>query len=281
MTTRDDDTHEQAQDELGDLAHLVCSLGEGVSTWRLAAGLLRRPAVLLRGALAVRRLPTLTLDLDDAVEDHAARRRLLARRWLVPTGSYAVAVQRVPQAGADPLAGPDRRAWRRKVATAERAGIACHRVLDPEQQRCNLAELIRRRGWADDTLASIDREHGVRPGRGFHFVAVGPEGDVLSVCLVTRDGSAAFLDWHESEHSRNGGLARYALAHAVLLWLAQDGATWFVAGSVLGLPAGLRYYQKRLGFELYTIAARFSGPAPRPDGEPRVPGRTITATRSG
>jgi len=54
-------------------------------------------------------------------------------------------------------------------------------------------------------------------------------------------------------HSREGALARDALAHQILTWLVEHGVPWFVASSTLGLAPGLRFHQHRLGLREYNL----------------------------
>ena len=159
----------------------------------------------------------------------------------------------MPPPGADPLDGSRWRRWRQELSRARRAGITCATVTDPVQRRANVHALIATRGWGPDTEAFIAAEHDVRPDIGVHFAAHGPDGDLLSVGVILLDGGAAFLAWHESVRSREGALARYALAHAILTWLVEHEVAWFVACSTLGLAPGLRFYQHRLGFREYNL----------------------------
>lgn len=256
-STPDATSVDAADGALDSLAELVLGAGAEAGgplfVLRFLAAAARRPGVIVGAVQAVRALPRLDLRLQPTPTPTAPRRRLTRRRGGLPTGRLAVAVQQVPLPGADPLDGPRWRRWRQELSRARRAGITCATVTDPVQRRANVHALIATRGWGPDTEAFIAAEHDVRPDTGVHFAAHSPDGDLLSVGVILLDGGAAFLAWHESVRSREGALARYALAHAILTWLVEHEVPWFVACSTLGLAPGLRFYQHRLAFREYNL----------------------------
>lgn len=217
---------------------------------RFAALTARRPAAVMRGAKAIAALPRHWLDPG---VDTRLRRRLDHHRGPFPTGRWAVAVRMLPPDAAELVKGRSRQAWRTNVAHAERAGIRCSHIDDPAGQRPAILELIQARGWGPSREEFLEREHGVRPGFGDHFVATDAAGAVLAVAVVEVTGPVAFLVWQESIHTEASSWARYALQLEVMRWLVGRSVPQLVTGSTLGLSPGLRYFQRRLGFDLYNV----------------------------
>lgn len=244
-------TVEQLDADLNTFYELVtaaCSTPRPMTSFAVLT--VRRPVAVVRGARAIASLPRHRLDPGEGTK---LRRRLDHHRGPFPTGRWAVAVRMLPGDAAELVKGRSRQAWRTNLAHATRAGISCRHLDDLCDQRPAILELIRARGWPPSWEEFLEREHGVREGFGDHFVATDAAGAVLAVAVVEVTGPVAFLVWQESIHTTASSWARYALQLEVMRWLVDRSVGQLVTGSTLGLSPGLRYFQRRLGFELYNV----------------------------
>lgn len=250
---------------------LLDQVARYVQTVRSASGpAARARAVLARpGAAAmislVRSLPTVGTPFSGS----AAGREL--RSWfgpdrLLPADRVPVAVLGLPATTAEYLRGRSRQALRTNLTGAARAGITAHTVTDEAdlQRTCGHIAAARR------TTADVFIAPHVRLGADSVLCAAhDATGQPLGAAHLIIDGTWAGLDYMVTATDQAGSqLARYVLqAHLAGVLIERGVHSLVVRGSMLLSSPGVRYYQRRTGFQPVRLRL-----LPEPAGRPEPAG---------
>jgi len=214
----------------------------------------RHPFVSGRGLAAVARLPSIDVPLSDGPAGRLIRARLSRHLLRIPTGRLARATLALPDEATQYLRGRSRQAVRTNLHRARDLGLACSKIDAIDEQARLCGELLLDRGWGDRPLERLAREHGVRPGTGTHYAATGPAGRSCAVAVVLEDELTACLVWMMAtpDHAA-ASAARYALSAHLIMDLAARHRRLLLVADPISSSSGVRYFQRRLGFELRNL----------------------------
>jgi hypothetical protein len=221
------------------------------------AFVLGHPLKSISAAVTLRRLPRVDAVLTDSVEGAAVARGLAQRSALGRTlTNGATSVLILPREPADYATGASKQTLRRKVRAAHKQGVTWKEVEDPQEQRRLLALANRQ-----------EREHHLElyriacPDNGrlmtyrLWLAAYSREGRPLLLSVTPFDGEWAVLTYFRTlgvgpEYSD----ARYLMSQVLAEHLASRGVRYLAdEGSPIGLPSGLRHFQRMLGYRLLRV----------------------------
>jgi hypothetical protein len=217
---------------------------------------LRHPRSVLRAAGALRRIPSAVAAPGASAEGEAVRTGLTARLpdRLLLAGVRGVLV--LPDDPADYTDGHSRATVRRKVRAAEKAGIAWHAVESDAERR----ELLR---LADDHERRNEREQYRDPtpenddllGYPLWLVATGRDGTPLMLVVTPADAGWATLRYFRTlVGTDDASLARYFMMPPLVAALRARGVRYLAdTAAPQWLPAGLRHFQRMVGFRLLRV----------------------------
>ncbi|MBV9660561.1 MAG: hypothetical protein JO337_05325 [Acidimicrobiales bacterium] len=240
----------------------------------LVASALRHRGRLAKLAASLDQLPTVAVELSAGDEGQEIRRLLLGPRGkhsrhsptpsrrsrlasgilLVPDRRAAVALAELPDDIDLYLRGGKRQAVRTNLARAKERGIVSSEVTGRHRQWASLEEVLASRDddWLVDNRDWCER--GLSDGWLRVFVATGPDRAPLNVALLVADKHWAVLRLCVGIDSDLSGYARYSIHFSIIEELIGAGAGFLLVNSVFEISPGLRYFQRRLGFELVNVA---------------------------
>ncbi|MEJ2869439.1 hypothetical protein WCD74_16805 [Actinomycetospora sp. OC33-EN08] len=238
-------------------------LGDALQQRHRVQGRVRRTAVTVACAVpAVRErvpalagLPQLTVVCSSsAVGDRMAAKYDGARHG-VPR-RLAVSVLALPESSEDYLRGRSKQALRTNSRRAREAGVSCRRMGRVEAE-VRLTALLRARG-EEELLPGVraDLVAGVVQA----WLARDADDHTEVIALTSVDGAFARLDLMLSAPDGDTGPARYLLSAHLVGELIDRGVRHLAVDTALWLDAGLRHFQRLLGFEPTTLEFR-RGPA--------------------
>lgn len=216
-----------------------------------------RPLTTLAVVVALYPLPRHRLVLTDDIEGRGIQ-RALSHPWLLRWSPFhaATAVLRVPHNPADYSVGASKQTLRRMVQAARKKGVNWTQVHDH-------AERVRLLSLANDW----ERRHPLpryREGKPHNddlldyrlwLAAYAPDGRPLLLCVTPVAGEWALLRYFRtlgvgSEESDS----RYLMTQVLVETLSAHGVRFLAeASSPVGLPNGLRHYQRMLGFRIARV----------------------------
>ncbi|SPM41969.1 hypothetical protein MNAB215_4187 [Mycobacterium numidiamassiliense] len=231
-----------------------CARGQG--RVRIIA---RNPSQLLHAWRAISELPVLEAKLSTSAEAAAVRRGLLrtnaAVRGLI---RGTTAVLQIPEDGASYLVGSNesKRSLRTKMRRADRQGFTVSMPVSREER----LELLRlseayERNHPDPTYRNdkprLDHLEEIRTW----LVARDATRKPLLVAVVPVDGDWGVLAYFKTlESSDSARLARHWLSGVLVQHLSEIGVRYLAdESSPVGLPTGLRSFQRRLGYRLVRV----------------------------
>ncbi|MDL5154368.1 hypothetical protein [Actinomycetospora termitidis] len=238
-------------------------LGEALQQRHRVQGRVRRTAVTVACAVPAVRdrvpvladLPMLTVECSaSAVGDRMAAKYDGARHG-VPR-RLAVSVLALPDSSEDYLRGRSKQALRTNSRRAREAGVTCRRMGRVEAD-VRLTALLRARG-EEDLLPGVRAD--LVAGTVQAWLARDADDLTEVIALTSTDGTFARLDLMLSAPDREAGPARYLLSAHVVGELIDRGVRHLAVDTALWLDAGLRHFQRLLGFEPTTLEFR-RGPA--------------------
>lgn len=240
------------------------------------------PISLLRAWRAIDRLPEVTARIGRSAEAPVVRRGL--RRPNNPVARAVVrgttAVLQVPDDVTTYLAGAteSKRSLRTKFHRAERRGFTVQTCVSREER----AALIRvtdeyERQHPDDQYRNASPNNDYLIALDTWLVARDSTGRPLLLAVVAVDGEWAVLEYFKTlEHSDDALLARHWMSALLTGRLAELGVKYLAdVLSPLGLPSGLRSFQRRLGYRLVRVRIDDRPEAPAQSPVPRA-GRVTT-----
>jgi hypothetical protein len=197
---------------------------------------------------AIRSVPTLSL--DGVPRDDEIREFFGTRRWGIPV-RFAVGVLVLPDDPEDYLRGRGRQAVRNNCNRARERGWRYVALTDGPERIRRIDTLLEARGAPRTYRRWLVRR--VLDGQGeFRFVEDN-HGEPVALGVFTVAGTVARLHWMVSDGRDARSAARYLLSAEMAAELAGRRVKHLLTDSVLFLPPGTRYFQKRLGYEPYTL----------------------------
>jgi hypothetical protein len=259
------------------------------------------PAGLVRAWRAISRLPILDAALCTSDEAQLVRQGLLRTKKIARAlVRGTTAVLQIPEEGDSYLLGSNesKRSLRTKVRRAERCGF----TTSSPSSRDERFELLRlsdafERAHPDPIYRNTSPRTEYLADIRTWLVARDATGKPLLVAVVPFDGDWGVLEYFKTlENSDDARLARHWLSAMLVQHLSDLGVRYLadVSGPV-GLPTGLRSFQRRLGYRLVrvrvssrperasaVVKSRLDRARPssaRPVGFPRVEHRADEARR--
>ncbi|WP_433801316.1 hypothetical protein [Actinomycetospora sp. CA-084318] len=247
-------------------------LGEALQRRHRVQGRVRRTAATVACAVPALRervpvladLPQLTVTCSVSATGDRMAAKYDGARSGVPR-RLAVSVLELPESVEDYLRGRSKQALRTNSRRAREAGVTCRRMGRVEAE-VRLAALLRARD-EEDLLPEVrgDLVAGVVQA----WVARDADDATEVIALTSVDGTFARLDLMLSAPDRESGPARYLLSAHLVEELIARGVRHLAVDTALWLDAGLRHFQRLLGFEPTTLEfTRGTGPEVVPDDGP-------------
>ena len=228
-----------------------------------------RPIQTLAAIVNLYRLPYHRLVLSDDLEGWAIR-RFLSHSWLARWSPLhaATAVLDLPQDPASYPLGASKQTLRRRVRAACKQGVYWTEVDDP-RERARLLALANdwERRHPVPKYRESDPDNDDLLDYRLWLAAYAPDGRPLLLCVTPIDG-----DWALLRYFRTLGVgpeesnARYLMTQALVERLIARGVRFLAeASNPVGLPNGLRHYQRMLGFRIARVRPSSAGNrTPRP-----------------
>lgn len=227
--------------------------------------LLRRPRQSLAVLIALSRLTRLeanpSYEFEGLVMRAALSRRSALRRVIAPVTS----VLTLPHDPAGYELGSSKQTLRRKVRCARKLGVYWDKVEDSQERR-DLLQLAN--SWEQihpsEQYRNVELDNTGLLNYRLWLVAYSGEGRALVLAVVAVDNEWAFLRYFRTLGAgEDYSNARYLVMLALVRCLVGLGARYlFDESSPVGLPNGLRLYQRTVGFR--TVRVRLTQPgAPR------------------
>jgi hypothetical protein len=226
---------------------------------RRIRAIVRHPVQLVHAWRAISQLPVIDAKLSASPEGRAVRRGL--RRTNATVRALirgTTAVLPIPEDGASYFVGSNesKRTLRTKMRRAERRGF----TVSMPTSRAERSELLRlsetyEQNHPDPTYRNhkprLDRHRDIRTW----LVARDATGKPLLVSVIPVDGEWGILAYFKTlENSDDARLARHWLSGVLVQHLADMGVRYLAdESSPVGLPSGLRSFQRRLGYRLVRV----------------------------
>jgi hypothetical protein len=267
------------QRKAADPETVFCAFLQEYADWGGAklAFVLRHPWRGLTATRAIARLQRLTATPSDQHQGQVIRAGLLPRSSFLRTWAPVVAVLPLPVCPDSFGLGRSNQTLRRKVRSAQRLGIRCAVVTDPDERLALLTATA-----AAERIHPILRYRNAEPdnsellGYPFWMAAYSADNRPLLLAVTPFDGEWAVLRYFRSIGSGDEQSdARYLALDALARHLIERGVRYlFDKESITRLPAGLRHYQVMTGFKICRVRVRRSRSraasvrTDQPDGHP-------------
>jgi hypothetical protein len=261
------------------------SFGESGSS--LPAFLASHPVATLIACVAALRLPRHKAEVIPSVEGRAifdAVTRPLA--GFVPVGRLGVSLLHVPE---DPLlysAGREKQTLRRKVRHARGHGISFRVITDPSE-RDKLLDLAHRTELAHPDPKYRSQHPRLADLTRYDLWLAGftETAQPVALSVTPTEGQWALLRYFRTlGHGPTFSDSRYLMTQVLVAELAKRDVRYLVdARQPMGLPNGLRHFQRMVGFRMAWVAASLISADPQPAGRlaaRRMPGRRMPGRRS-
>jgi hypothetical protein len=237
---------------------VFCDFLQEYAEWGGAklAFVLLRPWRSLAATRAIVRLQRLTVTASEGPQGQAIRAGLLPRSSFFRTWAPVVAVLPLPDCPDSFGLGRPNQTLRRKVRSAQRQGIRCATITDPDERLALLAATA-----AAERIHPIERYRNEEPdnsellGYPFWVAAYSADGRPLLLSVTPIDGEWAMLRYFRSIGSGDEQSdARYFALDALARLLIERGVRYlFDKESLTRLPPGLRHYQVMTGFRVCRV----------------------------
>jgi hypothetical protein len=219
----------------------------------------RHPGQLMEVAAAILRLPRLQVIVS--AESHGENLiKRLGRRSFSAMGWYpAESAMVLPVDEATYLRGKARQALRTNVTRAKKDGLRCLRVSDADERKRWTDEIFAAR-TAPENLAEFMEHYETRGAVGptdMHVI-VDAEDQLVALCEVAVDTETAMVDvFVKMPDHPSAAVARYMMLLDIVSGLIDRGVkVLLVDASRLHVSEGIRYFQRRVGFEPYNVRVR-------------------------
>ena len=226
----------------------------------------RHPVQVWRAFRATHRLPVIEADPSGGPGGRAIRRTLTMRGPLAaPARMLGSAVLAVPADPAQHLEGRSAQTLRRKIRSAERAGVTWRPVSDPAERR-TLVETANRaeREHVDPDYRVPDPRNDDLLDHDLWLVALDRDGTPILLSVTPVDGEIATLRYFRTLGSGPAHSdSRYLMTHALVGELSRRGVRWLLDTEPPGAQTnGLRHFQRMVGFRYARVRLR-RGPGAR------------------
>lgn len=225
---------------------------------------IRHPLLTVGALAAVARLPVYDARLST---EHAAGviydavARSLA--WGIPVGTTGMSVLAIPEDFSTYDFGPTKKTLRRKSRRARRRGVTSRLVSEPGERR-KLLDLA----WVAETGHPDSRYRRESPNFSDledldpWLAAFDAAGRPLLLAVTPTDGEWALLHYFRTlGRGPEFSDSRYLMSGDLVRALSDRGVRYLVdARHPLGLPNGLRYFQRLVGFRIARITASRTTP---------------------
>lgn len=227
------------------------------SPWRGTRYLLRHPVRLGRAVLACLRLPVVDASPSAGPGGRAIRATLDTRGPLrAPARLLGSALLAVPADPRDHVTGHRAQTLRRKIRSAERAGVTYRAVTDPEE-RLRLLALANHveQNHPDVTHRVTTPDNDDLLDHDLWFLAEDRDRTPLLLSVTPVDGQLATLRYFRTLGSGPAfSDSRYLMTHALVTELSARGVRWLIDTEPPGAQKnGLRHFQRMVGFRYYRI----------------------------
>jgi hypothetical protein len=265
------------QEKSVDPEALFCAFLQEYADWGGAklAFVLRHPRRALTATGAIIRLQRLTVTPSEQPQGQAIRAAVLPRSSFLRTWAPVVAVLELPDSADSFGLGRPNQTLRRKVRSAQRLGIRCAAITDPDERLALLeATAAAERIHPIQRYRNEDPDNSELLGYPIWVAAYSADDRPLLLAVTPFDGEWAMLRYFRSIGSGDEQSdARYFALDALARHLIGHGVRYlFDKESITRLPAGLRHYQVMVGFKICRVRVgkqRASSPRPTSsDAEP-------------
>jgi len=220
----------------------------------------RHPVPLLRMLWSTRELPVMEATTSQTAGGRDLESVLTGRGPLgLPARWFGTAVLDVPKDPDDYLQGRRAQTLRRKIRSAEKLGVRCELVTDPDER----VALVKRANHAERThidpryrLSAPDNQRLLQ--HDLWIKAVDADGEALLLAVAPTDGDFATLRYFRTLGSSPAHTdSRYLTTYALVRELAQRGVRYLLDTEPPGAQTnGLRHFQRMLGFRYRRIVLR-------------------------
>lgn len=261
-----------------ELSEIYGRLQEHVASGGSPLGhLLHNPGNVLRAVRAIAALPVLEARFSAGPDGRALR--AVFREGRVRFGRWEHrAVVVLPDRVEDVGSGRPNRTLRRQVRHATAAGLRCETVDDPDERRRLVALADEWERSQPGAYRNPDADNGDLVRFDLWLAVYSAEGLPLLLSVAPVDGGWGCVRYFRTlapGPDRSG--ARYLAVHRLQCELVARGVRYLVDNrSPVGLPNGLRHFQRMVGFRLHRVRVRpepavgSAGTAPGPRGPLRV-----------
>jgi hypothetical protein len=214
----------------------------------------------VRALAALRKLPALTATPSMSPQGVAIRTAMLPHSTFLRTWMPILAVLPLPECPSEVGLGARNQTLRRKVRSAERLGISCSVVPDgPERERLLAVASESEREHPNELYRRVNPDNTELTNFPLWIAAYSADERALLLAVAAVDGEWAWLRYFRTigtgpEQSD----ARYLALYALCQQLTSAGVRYLFdqAGMTRGLTAGLRHYQRMVGFRAYRVRLR-------------------------
>jgi hypothetical protein len=241
-----------------------CARGE-----RRFLRMVSHPAQLIRAWRAISHLPTLEATLGSSAESEIVRQGLMRKNTIARASVRGTtAVLEIPSDGAAYLAGSgeSKRSLRTKVRRAERKGFTVSTPVSRSERIALLSlNAAYERAHPDPTYRSGSPKLDHLLDIDTWLVAHDGTGRPLLIAVIPIDGDWAVLEHFRTlDYSDEAKLARPWLSALLVEHLAGMGVRHLAdVSSPIGLPRGLRSFQRQLGYRLRRVRIESTAARPR------------------
>jgi hypothetical protein len=246
-------------------AELYAKLTSTSSLARLLQAIARDRRSVWTAIRFIEGLPRVRVEVTATPAGREIAGRLGRRRFMVPTGCWAVATLVLP---ADPAAyfqGRHRQALRTNLRRADTEGLGVVELVGPDMLGAVGAVLDVRRqeggSWTDAMMGRVSRL--IDDGAARVFAACDDAGARLALAVVVVDRRSAHLVLAVTTQGRREGTgvdrasaARWALHAGIVRRLCEASVRVYVVDTVFRHSAGSRYFQRLVGFEPCNLQVR-------------------------
>jgi len=213
-----------------------------------------------RALLAMRRIPRLTATPSEAPEGVAIRDALIPHATFRRSWIPLIAVLPLPEHPSEVGLGARNQTLRRKVRSAERLGVSWTSVAD-SAERDRLLELATDavRNHPNEVYRHVDPDNSELTNFPLWIAAYTADGQPLLLAVAAVDGEWAWLRYFRTIGTgAEQSDARYLGLYALCGELTGIGVHYLFdqAGMTRGLTAGLRHYQRMVGFRAFRVRVR-------------------------
>ena len=218
---------------------------------------LRHPRATARAVQALLAQPRLTARLGAGREAEAVATGLTHKTGIGRTVLHtASSVLELPKEAGAYASGAGRQTLRRKSRAAERAGVRWAEVTDPAE-RLELVRLssARERIHPQAQYRWVDAENSHLLDHRLWLAAYGTDDEPLMLSVTPVEGEWALLRYFRTlTDSDAASNARYLMTGVLVEQLVGRGVRYLTDGtSPIGLPNGLRHFQRMLGWRIYPV----------------------------